>query len=226
LRPFPLPLLEGVLLRRRKRFLADVRLASGEETTAHCPNPGAMTTCCAPGQSVLLSDRGARGRRLRYTWEIARSGRTCIGVNPQIANRIVGAWIDAGRIPMAKGPIRPEVRRGRSRFDFELADGALLEVKAVTLCRARVAAFPDAPTERGARHLRALAAHARRGRRCVLLYLVMRSDARAVRSAEEIDPRYARAARDAVRAGVEVVALQARFSVDGVAMGPFLEVRL
>lgn len=221
-----MPLVEGVLLRRRKRFLADVRLASGETTTAHCPNPGAMTTCCAPGQRVLLSDRGARERKLRYTWEIATSGRNYIGVNPLIANRLVRAWVDSGRIPMARGPVRAEVRRGRSRFDFELADGALLEVKAVTLCRRGVAAFPDAPTERGVRHLRGLAAHARRGRRCLLLYVVMRSDARVVRSAEEIDPEYARALRAAARAGVEVFALQARFSRDGVAMGPFLEVRL
>ncbi|MGH7161949.1 MAG: DNA/RNA nuclease SfsA [Planctomycetota bacterium] len=226
MKPFPTPLLDGVLLRRRKRFLADIRLADGREVTAHCANPGAMTTCCEAARPVLLSDRGGGTRRLRYTWEMIRIGRGWVGVNTAVANRVVEAWLRAGRVLPDAGPVRREVAVEGSRLDFGFGGRGLLEVKSVTLARDGVAAFPDAVTERGRRHVETLAALRVRGWRSVLLYFVTRTDARSVRPADEIDPDYGRALRAAVRAGVEVIALQARFSRQGVARGPPLPVLL
>jgi sugar fermentation stimulation protein A len=226
LRPFPLPLVEAVLVARRRRFLADVLFRDGRREVVHCPNPGAMTTCSEPGSRVLLSDRGLAGRRLRYTLEMVRVGRGWAGVNTMVANRVVGHWLRSGLLIRDRGPVRPEATWGDSRFDFQIGPSCLLEVKTVTLVRDGVAAFPDAVTARGRRHVERLARLRRRGVRCVLLYFVSRPDAWAVRPADEIDPQYGRAVRRAAAGGVEIVAVRARFTRRGVSMGPRLEVLL
>jgi len=222
LRPFALPLVDGVLKRRHRRFLADVRLDTGRVVTAHCPNPGAMTGLAKPGSAVLLSQSDSPRRKLPYTWELVRVGRTLVCVNTAVANRVVGRWLETGQLLPEYGTVRREVARGRSRFDFLLDDRCLVEVKTVTLKVDGVGAFPDSVTERGRRHLETLARL--RNTRRVLVYFVARADVTAVRPADEIDPAYGRALRRAVRAGVEVVAVQARFTRRGVRRGPRLEV--
>jgi len=226
MKPFPLPLLEGVLIRRYKRFLADVRLVGGPTAiTVHCPNPGAMTGLAEPGCAVLVSDSGNPRRKLRFTWELARAGRTWVCVNTQVANRVVAHWLETRQFLSGYETVEREVRHGRSRFDFRLDGRDLVEVKTVTLKTADgPGAFPDAVTKRGLRHVEALARM--RGRRRVLVYFVARGDVTAVRLAEEIDPAYARACRRAARAGVEFVAVQGRFSRRGVRRGPLCKVIL
>jgi sugar fermentation stimulation protein A len=157
---FKQPLVHATLERRYKRFLADVRLASGQSVTAHCPNPGSMLGLAEPGQRVLLSDAGDQsGRHLRFGWELARHGRTWVCVNTMHANRLAREALCAGRIrPLAcYRTVRPEVRVGaHSRLDFLLTgDGVdtFVEVKSVTMRSGSGALFPDAVTERGQRHL-------------------------------------------------------------------------
>jgi len=217
-----------VLLRRYKRFLADVRFRDGATATVHCPNPGAMTGLAAPGSAILVSESANPRRKLRFTWELVKAGRTWVCVNTAVANRVVGRWLEAGRLLPGYREVRREVARAGSRFDFELDGGSgsegrcVVEVKTVTLKTGGVGAFPDAVTERGRRHLATLAGM--RGTRRVLVYFVARGDVRAVRPADEIDPAYGAALRRAVDAGVEVLAVQARFSRHRVRRGPLLDV--
>ncbi|MCY1404851.1 Sugar fermentation stimulation protein A [compost metagenome] len=204
------------LLRRYKRFLADIELASGEQITIHCPNTGSMLNCMVEGGQVWLSRSNDPKRKLPGTWEISETpqGRLAC-VNTGRANALVEEALHAGIISELAGftGLRREVAYGeeRSRVDFrlEFADGpAYVEVKSVTLGfeGSAVAAFPDAVTQRGAKHLRELAALARQGVRAVQLYCVNLSAIEAVRPAEEIDAAYAQALRAAVADGVEVLA--------------------
>ncbi|MNJ23743.1 MULTISPECIES: DNA/RNA nuclease SfsA [Pseudomonas] len=211
------------LLRRYKRFLADIELASGEQITIHCPNTGSMLNCMVEGGQVWFSRSNDPKRKLPGTWEISETpqGRLAC-VNTGRANALVEEALHAGIISELAGftGLRREVAYGeeRSRVDFrlEFADGpAYVEVKSVTLGfeGSAVAAFPDAVTQRGAKHLRELAALARQGVRAVQLYCVNLSAIEAVRPAEEIDAAYAQALRAAVADGVEVLAYGTR--VDG-----------
>lgn len=213
---------EGRLLRRYKRFLADVRTLDGEELCIHCPNTGSMFNCMAPDARVWFSRSGDPRRKLPGTWELVETphGRLAC-INTARANPLVEEALRLGVISELAGftALRREVRYGseNSRVDFclDYPDGPLyLEVKSVTLGYAgtAVAAFPDARTERGARHLRELAALARQGIRAVLLYCVNLSGIEAVRVAEEIDPLYAAALRDAAAAGVEMLAYASELS--------------
>ncbi|AIL59989.1 DNA/RNA nuclease SfsA [Pseudomonas alkylphenolica] len=211
------------LLRRYKRFLADIELASGEQITIHCPNTGSMLNCMVEGGQVWFSRSNDPKRKLPGTWEISETpqGRLAC-VNTGRANALVEEALHAGIISELAGftGLRREVAYGeeRSRVDFrlEFADGpAYVEVKSVTLGfeGSAIAAFPDAVTQRGAKHLRELAALARQGVRAVQLYCVNLSAIEAVRPAEEIDAAYAQALRAAVADGVEVLAYGTR--VDG-----------
>ncbi len=213
---------EGRLLRRYKRFLADVRTLDGEELCIHCPNTGSMLNCMAPDARIWFSRSGDPRRKLPGTWELVETphGRLAC-INTARANPLVEEALRLGVIGELAGfsGLRREVRYGseNSRVDFclDYPDGPLyLEVKSVTLGYAgtAVAAFPDARTERGARHLRELAALARQGVRAVLLYCVNLSGIEAVRVAEEIDPLYAAALRDAAAAGVEMLAYAGELS--------------
>jgi sugar fermentation stimulation protein A len=213
---------EGRLLRRYKRFLADVRTLDGEELCIHCPNTGSMLNCMTPDARIWFSRSGDPRRKLPGTWELVETphGRLAC-INTARANPLVEEALRLGVIGELAGftGLRREVRYGseNSRVDFclDYPDGPLyLEVKSVTLGYAStaVAAFPDARTERGARHLRELAALARQGVRAVLLYCVNLSGIEAVRVAEEIDPLYAAALRDAAAAGVEMLAYAGELS--------------
>lgn len=207
---------QGRLIKRYKRFLADIQLDSGELLTIHCPNTGSMHNCMLPGGRVWFSRSNDPKRKLPGTWEISETpqGRLAC-VNTGRANALVEEALRAGRIPELAGftALKREVPYGEesSRIDFRLdypEVQAFVEVKSVTLGfeDSRIAAFPDAVTQRGAKHLRELAGLARRGVRAVQLYCVNLTGIDAVRPAEEIDARYAEALRQAVAEGVEVLA--------------------
>ncbi|WLH11938.1 DNA/RNA nuclease SfsA [Pseudomonas hefeiensis] len=213
---------EGRLIRRYKRFLADIETVQGELLTIHCPNTGSMLNCMAEGARVWFSRSSDPKRKLPGTWEIGETpqGRLAC-INTARANPLIEEALRAGVISELNGftGLKREVAYGQenSRIDFRLDydDGsAWVEVKSVTLGfdGTTVAAFPDAVTLRGARHLRELAHLARDGVRAVQLYCVNLSGIDAVRPAQEIDPVYAAALRDAVAAGVEVLAYGVRLT--------------
>jgi sugar fermentation stimulation protein A len=217
---------QGVLLLRYKRFLADIRTDSGELLTIHCPNTGSMFNCMMPGGRIWFSRSSDPKRKLPGTWEISETpqGRLAC-VNTGRANALVEEALRAGVIAELDGftGLKREVAYGveKSRVDFRLdyPEGpAYVEVKSVTLgfADSSVAAFPDAVTQRGARHLRELAALAREGTRAVLLYCVNLTGIDAVRPAEEVDPGYAAALREAVAAGVEVLAYAVQLTAQEV----------
>lgn len=221
---FPAPLLPGTFGRRYQRFFADVRLADGRLVTAHCPNSGSMLGCLAAGSPVYLSHHPDRGRRLLYTWEMVRVGRAWVGINTLWPNRLVVEAIDNGVLAELQGyeEIRREVQIGRgTRLDLSLEGPGrrcYVEVKNVTLRTGRLAAFPDAVTERGTRHVRELVRLARRGHRAALVFVVQRGDCDAFRPADEIDPTYGRLLRRAVRESVEVLAYEARVTPRGISL--------
>lgn len=227
---FAAPLIPATLVRRYKRFLADVILPSGEEITAHVANPGAMTGLAAPGTRVWLSKSDDPKRKLPYAWELAEvdfgGGVELVGVNTAYPNRLVHEALIADRIPECAGypSLRREVRYGEnSRVDFLLegADGpaCYLEVKNVHLMRAPgFAEFPDSVTARGARHMQELGAMAAGGSRAVVLFLIQIGSATRFAPAADIDPAYA-ASLDAARAhGVEVLAYACAITQEGIAV--------
>jgi sugar fermentation stimulation protein A len=221
---FPTPLIPCILLRRYKRFLADVRFASGEETTVHCPNPGAMLGCAGKGWQARVSESFNPKRKLRFTLEMVHDGRGWIGVNPGLANAVAEEGLRAGAVPKLAGYplIRREARFGEAtRFDFLLSRGSercYVEVKSVTLVGVDgLSAFPDAATARGLRHLRELGAARKLGFRTVLLFVVQRGDGlKGFRCAHEIDPAYASAFVEEVRDGLEVFAHWAEVGPRGI----------
>lgn len=209
---FDPPLVPGRLLRRYKRFLSDVELADGSVVVAHCPNPGRMTSCNAPGSPVLLSRAASPTRKLAYTLELVGVDGRWVAVNTMRPNAVVHEAIAAGRVAELTGYnlLRREVAYGRnSRVDLLLEGAAgrcYVEVKNVTLAADGVAYFPDAVTARGARHMDELAACVRSGDRAVLLYVVNHPGCHTVRPADAVDPVYGQALRRAAQAGVEVLA--------------------
>jgi sugar fermentation stimulation protein A len=214
---FSSPLRRGRLLVRYKRFLADVELDTGERLTAHCPNPGSMAGLAEPGSAVLLSESDNPQRKLRHTWELVRCGDTWVGIHTGRSNGIIGEAIHAGRIRPLRGyaTLRREVAYGRnSRIDLLLEHPhkppCYVEVKSVTLADGRLAMFPDAVTERGAKHLDELCTMVDQGARAVLCFLVQREDCTRMAPASAIDPRYAASLRRAASHGVEVHCYRAR----------------
>ncbi|WP_165670581.1 DNA/RNA nuclease SfsA [Metapseudomonas otitidis] len=233
---FDPPLEEGRLLRRYKRFLADIETAQGEQLTIHCPNTGSMLNCMSEGCRVWFSRSSDPRRKLPGTWELVETpqGRLAC-INTARANPLVEEALLAGRIPELAGftALKREVAYGmeNSRADFRLdypAAALYVEVKSVTLGfeGTPVAAFPDAVTTRGAKHLRELAHLAREGTRAVQLYCVNLSGIDAVRPAREIDPYYAQALADAQEAGVEVLAYGAELSPEGMVLTRRLNLQL
>jgi sugar fermentation stimulation protein A len=218
---FAKKLVEGRLIRRYKRFLADVQLP-GEVITAACPNTGSMLGCADPGSRVWLSESDKPSRKYRHTWEIvelAGARPVMIGINTGLPNALVEEAIAAGAIPELAGyrTLRREVGYGeeRSRVDILLESprrkSCYVEVKSVTLAGSPgVALFPDSVSERGSRHLRELMRLKAGGLRPVQVYCVQRGDVSEVRPADAIDPEYGRTLREALAAGVEVIAYRAR----------------
>ncbi len=210
---FSYPLVSGTLIRRYKRFLADVELADGEVVTAHCANPGSMMGLNMPGLAVWLEPNDDPKRKLKYTWKFVElPGGGMAGIDTGVPNKVVGEALRAGAISELIGydTIRPEQRYGsNSRIDFLLTGGApdaYVEVKNVHLMRKPgLAEFPDSVTTRGAKHLGDLAAEAQKGHRAVMLYCVQRDDCDRLDLAHDLDPAYSRAFEQAVAMGVEVL---------------------
>jgi sugar fermentation stimulation protein A len=240
---FPAPLLRGRLVRRYKRFFAEVVLDSGDAVTAHTPNTGSMLTCAEPGSMAYVSRAVNTRRKLAFTWELAGSSATfpassrgrpvLVGVNTALANRLVEEAIRAGVIAELAGAqtIRREVCYGRnSRVDLLLEQAGLppcyVEVKNVTLARQGVAAFPDAVSTRAAKHMAELAAQVRAGYRAAVVFAVQREDCDAMAPADDIDPAYGKALRIAAAAGVLVLACQARVTPEEIVLYRKLPVRL
>ncbi|TLM98003.1 DNA/RNA nuclease SfsA, partial [bacterium] len=218
------PLYRGTLLRRYKRFLADVQLADGSTITVHCPNSGSMMGCAQPGSTVLLSHSGNPARKYPFTWELVEVGSTWVGINTGRPNSLVREAICEGTVQELAGydAIRPEVRYGKnSRIDLLLSGpggACYVEVKNVTLVDGETALFPDAVTERGQKHLLELMQVVREGGRGVIFFVVQREDARCVAPADRIDPEYGRLLRTAVESGVEALAYLARVAPEEICL--------
>jgi sugar fermentation stimulation protein A len=209
------------LVRRYKRFLADVQDEAGKLVTVHCANPGSMLGCDTPDSEVLISESPNLKRKLRYTWELVRVGRSWVGINTMMSNRVVEEAVRAGRVQELRGfrILRREVPYGRnSRVDMRLEDPGVcyVEVKNVTLARGKVAQFPDAVTARGSKHLSELRQVVRCGQRAVMFFLINRGDCTNMAPARDIDPHYADELGQAVEQGVEVLAYRARVGVRGI----------
>lgn len=213
------PLTRVRLVRRYKRFLADVEFDDGSETTVHCPNTGRMTGCWAPGVPAEISRSQNPRRKLPWTLERTDMGAGWIGVNTARTNDVVGEAIGAGRIPSLAGfrTIRREVSvrggdRVGARLDLLLCDGpsvdVLVEVKNVTLLDGDRLRFPDAQSTRALKHLDALAAAVVDGRRAALVFALNRPEGHCFAPAEAIDPKYAARLREVNGAGVEIYALR------------------
>jgi sugar fermentation stimulation protein A len=211
---FEKPLIRATLIRRYKRFLADVELESGETVIAHCANSGSMMGLCEAGATVWLLPNQNPKAKLDWRWELVEVSQgeesVLVGINTARPNRIVEAAIEAGKIAELIGyeSLRREVKYGEnSRIDLLLEGPGLcyVEVKSVTLKRDGEAEFPDAVTARGSKHLRELANMVREGHRAVMFYLVQRGDCSAFSIASDIDPAYGAALGEAMEAGVEVL---------------------
>jgi sugar fermentation stimulation protein A len=223
----------GKLIKRYKRFLADVALESGEVVTAHCPNTGSMQGCSQPGRPVYLSYHDNPKRKLKYTWELIDMPTSLVGVNTLVPNRLVARSIIAGRIKELRGyaDLRREVKVGdHSRIDLRLSGGdrrrCYIEIKNCTLVADGMARFPDAVTTRGQKHIRELQKLAASGNRCVMFYFIQRMDALAFKPADQIDQAYGKALRRAVQNGVEALVYDVHIDLDGIRIRNKLPCRL
>jgi sugar fermentation stimulation protein A len=234
---FEQPLLNGRLVQRYKRFLADVLLPDGSTVTATCPNTGAMLGLTAPGSSVWLSESDKATRKYRHTWELVEtdlgSGPVMVGINTGHPNALVSDAIKAGVITELTGytSLRREVKYGlNSRIDILLEETGkapcYVEIKNVHLMReAGLAEFPDSKTERGVKHLGELAAQVQAGCRAVMIYLIQRGDAQSFDVARDIDPAYAAAAGAARLAGVEMLAYRCQLSASAIEVDSRVPIR-
>jgi sugar fermentation stimulation protein A len=227
------PLIEGRLLRRYKRFLADVELAGGGVVTAHTPNTGSLAGCCTPGARVWLRDSGNPERKYRHSWELVEVRRgVLVGINTGLPPLLVQEALRRNRIAALAGyaGVQPEVKYGRenSRIDLLLSGprrrDCYVEVKNVTLAQDGRAYFPDAVSARGAKHLRELARVVAGGARGVIFFCVQRADVDAVHPADHIDPDYGRALRRAIARGVEAMAWKAQVTPAGVVLNSPVDV--
>lgn len=222
---YPKPLIAAKLIRRYKRFLADVCLPDGSTLTVHCPNTGSMLRCMEVDAEIWLSTSDNKQRKYRHTWEwVMVDGQYRACINPSLANRLVAEGLESGLIPGLRdrladdGQLRTEPKVSDGRLDFCISDSSsvdeYIEVKSVTLKvspDSKLGAFPDARTERGLKHLRRLAALVEQGYRSRLIFCVMHEGIEQVTTAAEIDPDYAEALRQVIQQGVKVEAYQAAF---------------
>ncbi len=225
---FPTPLIRGKLIKRYKRFLADVKLDSGEEITVHCANPGSMLGLSEPGSRVWLSQNDNPKRKLKFSWELLEvdlgEGAALVGINTSHPNALVAEAVSSGAISELSGypALRREVKYGvNSRIDILLEKTDLsrcyVEIKNVHLMRKPgLAEFPDSVTARGKKHLHELSNMVAEGHRAVMVYLIQRPDAKEFSLARDIDPAYGEAFDEAARAGVEAIVYMCELSPEGI----------
>lgn len=217
--------MRATLIRRYKRFLADVTLEDGREVTAHVANPGSMMGMADAGMAVWVEPNDDPKRKLNYSWKVAQVCGVLIGVDTGAANKVVKEALQSGTLNFGYSDFKSEVKYGEgSRVDFLLSDAdkpdLFLEVKSVTLSRdAGLAEFPDSKTARGAKHMQELAQMVAMGKAAMLLFLVMRNDANRVDVARDIDPNYGKAFDAARSMGVDVLCYDCVIGTDGITLG-------
>lgn len=234
---FDAPLLRGKLVKRYKRFLADVTLDNGQTLIASCPNTGSMHGLTEPGNTIWLSTSNSPTRKYRHTWEMVEhdigEGPSIVGINTNHPNKLVCEAIEADRVKALTGyeTLRREVKYGNenSRIDILLEDNnkglCYVEVKNVHLMRkSGLAEFPDSVTTRGAKHLRELAEMVVQGHRAVMVFLVQREDATRVALARDIDPKYGEAFDAALQSGVEALAYRCSLTPEEITVTRQIEI--
>ena len=220
------PLISGVLIKRYKRFIADVELDSGGKVTAHCPNSGSMKGCAIPGAQVWLSKSDNPKRKLKYTWELIKVAGTMIGINTQVPNKLVRQSIENDLIKELSGydRVKAEIKTSsHTRLDLLLekrtGEKCYVEIKNCTLVEDGVAMFPDAVTLRGQKHLDELEHLVSLGHRGVIFFLIQRMDARVFQPAAMIDKIYAEKLKKAKKNGVEVIIKEASLDTKMIRIG-------
>lgn len=219
---FPVTLTQGILLKRYKRFLADIQLPDGTILTAHCPNTGSMKGCSTPGSPVCLSRSDNPKRKYPHTLEMVRENNTWIGVNTARTNNLVAEAIETNTIKELQDidSLQREVKTSeKSRLDILVTRGEekiYIEVKNCSLVENGCAMFPDAVTARGTKHLLELADLVRQGHQAIIFYLVQRLDAHTFQPAHHIDPLYSETLADVMAQGVQVLVYQAAVSPEGI----------
>lgn len=215
------PLQPATLIKRYKRFLADVRLPNGEITTIHCANTGAMTGCATPGDTVWYSTSSSSTRKYPFSWELTQTADNhWIGINTLRANHVVEELLDQQGVPSLRNftHLQREVAFGdeKSRIDFVLSnkneEKCYLEVKSVTLLENGKGYFPDTVTVRGQKHLRELTSIVKQGHRAVLFFAVLHTGIDQVSVARHLDPVYAQLLSEAIAIGVEVIVYRAQIT--------------
>lgn len=222
-------LIHGMLIRRYKRFLADIRLGDGTVITAHCPNSGSMMGCLTEGAEVCVSAATNPLRKTLYTWEMIKINGNWVGINTIHPNQLVFEALKENQLPGFEkyGIIKREVFYNNSRFDLYAendSEKCLIEVKNVTLKEGEYALFPDSVTSRGQKHLNSLVDARKAGFRSVMIYVVQRQDVNLFSVARNIDPDYAAAFDYAVLNGVGFFAVCAMVNERGISLTRFLEI--
>jgi len=205
-------LTSGILIQRYKRFLADIKLDTGEKVTAYCPNTGSMKGCAIPGSPVWLSTSLNPKRKYKYTWELIKTPETMIGINTMVPNKLVKQSIENDLIKELSGydQVKAEVKTSsHTRLDLllekESKEKCYVEIKNCTLVEDGIAMFPDAVTTRGQKHLDELDHLVSLGHRGVIFFLIQRMDAKLFKPADMIDKIYAQKLKKVVKNGVEIV---------------------
>lgn len=217
-------LIKGTLIKRYKRFKADVKLCNGLVVTALCPNTGSMKSCSEPGRTVYLSKHDRPDRKLKYTWELIEMPTSLVGVNTGIPNKLVKKTIENRLIKGLSDfeKIRSEVKYGEnSRIDILLEknnEKTFIEVKNCTLMEKGICYFPDAVTARGLKHLIELQREVRSGNRAVMFYLIQRMDITRFEAATHIDPAYSKELKKAYSMGVEILSYDVHINTKGIAI--------
>lgn len=214
-------LVHGRLIKRYKRFLADVTLDTGEVITAHCTNSGTMKSCLEENAEVYLSPVNDPKRKTKFTWEMIKINNDWVGINTGNPNKLAFEAISNGQIEKLKGytEVKREVKFDDSRFDVMAKnenETCFIEVKNVTLKVDNYARFPDAVTSRGKKHLETLIKVKEQGMRAVMLYIIQRTDVEIFAPANEIDPLYAETLKKAYTKGVEIIPMQAKVTPEKI----------
>lgn len=218
---FQAALIHGRLIKRYKRFLADIRLDNNQIITAHCTNSGSMKSCLEDNAEVYLTPVNDPKRKTKFTWEMIKINNDWVGINTGNPNKLAFEAVKNGEIGKLKGytEVRREVTFEDSRFDVMAKneeETCFIEVKNVSYKEGPYALFPDAITSRGKKHLETLIKVKEQGMRAVMIYLIQRTDVTIFAPAKEIDPEYAKTLKKAFAQGVEIIPLQAKVSPEKI----------